>query len=184
MSHAPLARALLLAVAVAGSVGVPAHAAPGAPTDDPSASAVTASGFCPDGEEREFLRLINHFRKSHGKSELRFTATLGAAADHHSTEMAQHNYFRHDLLNGVSWSKNIVLHGYTYNTAKGENIAAGRGSAEGAFKQWKDSPGHRANMLDGSFGAIGIGRAYGSKSKYGWYWTTDFGGYRDAAVAC
>ena len=39
-------------------------------------------------------------------------------------------------------------------------------------------------MLSSNFKAIGIGRAYKSTSTYKWYWTADFGGYRDAAVSC
>jgi uncharacterized protein YraI len=34
-------------------------------------------------------------------------------------------------------------------------------------------------MLNGNFGAIGIGRAYDPASPYGWYWTTVFGGESD-----
>jgi uncharacterized protein YkwD len=30
-------------------------------------------------------------------------------------------------------------------------------------------------MLSTDFTEIGIGRAHGKKSKYGWYWTTTFG---------
>jgi len=34
-------------------------------------------------------------------------------------------------------------------------------------------------MLNSSFGAIGIGRAYDASSPYGWYWTTIFGDESD-----
>jgi uncharacterized protein YkwD len=98
--------------------------------------------------------------------------------------MAQHDYYAHDLLGGVTPWENMADHGYRYTTPKGENIAASMAGARAAFRAWKGSPGHRANMLDADFKAIGIGRAYGADSEWKWYWTTDFGGYRDAAVAC
>ena len=71
----------------------------------------------------------------------------------------------------------MAFFGYNYNTWKGENLAAGTSSAQTAFNLWHDSPGHNANMLGTNYTAIGIARRYTAGSPYGWYWTTDFGGY-------
>ena len=70
-----------------------------------------------------------------------------------------------------------------------ENIGAGHATAEAVLKQWQtacdpDSSGsctyaHRKNMLNPSYKVIGIGRAHNRASKFGWYWTTDFGGVVD-----
>ena len=150
----------------------------------PTLSAVTASGFCPDAEERAFLKLINNYRASKGLKAMRFTKTLGASAEHHSVDMANKNYFSHTLSGGITWSTNIKNHGYTFNTYRGENIAAGNSSASATFSQWKNSAGHNANMLNPAYTAIGIGRGYNVNAKYDWYWTTTFGGYQDAAIAC
>jgi hypothetical protein len=38
-------------------------------------------------------------------------------------------------------------------------------------------------MLNPSFVVIGIGRAFNSNSTYGWYWTTDFGGFLDQTIS-
>src|SRR5207237_9284275 len=67
--------------------------------------------------------------------------------------------------------------GYCFNTWKGENLAAGTAGAQAAFDLWKGSPGHSPNMLGANYYVIGIARAYTAGSGYGWYWTTDFGGY-------
>jgi hypothetical protein len=67
--------------------------------------------------------------------------------------------------------------GYTYTTWKGENLAAGTSSAQKAFDLWKASTGHNGNMLNTYYRAIGIARRYTAGSPYGWYWTTDYGGY-------
>ena len=66
--------------------------------------------------------------------------------------------------------------GYTDYSTVGENIAAGNASASKTFNQWKSSPDHDKNMRDKNFAEIGIGRADKNDSKYGWYWTTTFGG--------
>lgn len=176
--------AVLLAVTLASSVGAVGMAAPQAPTESPIMDATKAATFCADGEERAFLQLINNYRASYRLPALRFSRTLGAAADHHSNQMAKNNYFSHTMLHGVTWSRNIVDHGYGFVTSKGENIAAGRASAADTFSQWRNSPDHNAIMLSPSFTAIGIGRGYDASSTYDWYWTTDFGGIFDAGLAC
>jgi len=177
-------RTLILTLACVGIASPATAAAPAPPTVTADPSFVTAAGYCADAEERAFLALINAHRAENGRGPLRLTKTLAAAADHHSVDMATKNYFSHTLAGGVTWPQNIVNHGYTYSTYRGENIAAGKGTAAATFTQWKNSPGHNANMLNANFTAIGIGRAYAATSTYKWYWTTTFGGYRDAAVTC
>jgi len=176
--------ALILALAIVGATNAAVLSAPSVPATSADPSFVTASGYCADAEERYFLKLINDYRAQNGRGPLRLTKTLGAAAEHHSVDMASKNYFSHTLSGGVTWSQNITNHGYTYNTYKAENIAAGSSMSTQTFNQWKNSSGHRANMLSANFKAIGIGRAYGSASSYKWYWTTTFGGYQDAAFTC
>lgn len=134
-------------------------------------------GYSPDKQERAFLELINAHRRKHGAGKLRLNDQLGAAAEFHSRDMAKKNYFRHKLSNGDSPEQNIRRHGYTNYSVVGENIAAGQKSARQVFAAWKTSNGHNRNMLDKDFDEIGIGRVKGKKrSKYGWYWTTTFGG--------
>lgn len=144
---------------------------------------VTAAQYAPDEQECAFLGLVNRFRRQNGRKPLALSVSLGAAAEHHSVDMARNDYFSHDLHNGVSWSKNIRKHGYRGNPI-GENIAAGMESAQAAFATWKDSPPHRKNMLGRDYQAIGIGRAFGRDTDYGWYWTTTFGGPIEQQVGC
>ncbi len=175
---------LILVAALAGTASLSGAAAPAPPVGTADPSFVTATGYCADAEERAFLTLINNYRAQNGRGPLRLTKTLAAAADHHSVDMATKNYFSHTLSGGVTWSQNLVNHGYTYRTYKAENIAAGNATASATFTQWKNSSGHNANMLNANYTAIGIGRAYSSSSTYKWYWTTTFGGYQDGAVTC
>ena len=132
-------------------------------------------GYNPDGEERAFLDLINDYRRRNGAGALSPQEQLGAAAEHHSRDMAEKNYFKHRLANGDSPEENIERFGYRNWTHIGENIAAGYETANKVMEAWKKSPDHDKNMRSRDFTEIGIGRAYAKDSKYGWYWTTTFG---------
>ena len=132
-------------------------------------------GYSPDGEERAFLDLINSYRRQNGAGNLSLQDQLGAAAEHHSRDMANKNYFSHKLANGDSAEKNIERFGYTNWSFVGENIAAGHETAKAVMDAWKSSPDHDRGMRNNNFTEIGIGRAYDKSSKYGWYWTTTFG---------
>ena len=174
----------LVTLALLVSSAATTVAAPRGGGAGPTTAPISATQYRCDVEEKAFLKLINNYRATKGLKALRLTKTLGAAADHHSVEMATRNYFSHTLAGDVTWSQNIKNHGYTYNTYRGENIAAGNSTALATFNQWKNSPGHNANMLSPNFNAIGIGRAYAATSTYKTYWTTTFGGYQDAAAVC
>ncbi len=128
-----------------------------------------------DSEECRLLADVNKFRRQHNLQPLDLDRDLNEAADHHSQDMAKHDYFSHKLHDGTTASENIRDFGYKENPI-GENIFAGSAQAGTAFKWWENSAGHRRAMLNQDFEAIGIGRASDPKSEYGWYWTTTFGG--------
>ena len=173
--HALLLAALLAASAFAGLTG---------PRGADLTGAISANDYNPDGEECAMLRRINGYRRDQRKDPLVLSEKLGAAAKHHSEDMAREDYFSHTVKGeGISWKRNIRRHGYD-GSPIGENIAAGSSQAADTFDQWRRSDGHRRNMLNGDFEAIGIGRAYDRDSKYGWYWTTTFGGKADAEDRC
>ena len=147
------------------------------------AAAIPTSAYCLEPVEVEMLNLINQFRAENGLSALVASQTAGAAAEHHSINMAEQNFFSHTGQDGSSHASRLREHGYGFNTFTGENIAAGNASASATFTQWKNSSGHRANMLSPNYGVIGIGRAFSSGSEFGYYWTTTFGGVVDGAAA-
>lgn len=167
---------MAFAIAVAATISVvPAQ----------RAAAIPTSSYCLEPVEAEFLGYINDFRAQNGLPALVASQTAGAAADHHSINMANLDFFSHTGQDGSTLTSRMREHGYTFNTFLGENIAAGNASAFDTFIQWRNSAGHRANMLSANFSVIGIGRGFSSSSTYGYYWTTDFGGVVDgAAVRC
>jgi uncharacterized protein YkwD len=132
-----------------------------------------------DAEEQAFLVLINNYRTANGLGTLTACTSLNRAAQGHSEDMRDQNYFDHTGLNGSSpWDRACDACyelGCGPQTAMAENIAAGNSGAQGTFTQWQNSPGHNANMLGVNFTQIGIGRATGG-GMYGSYWTNVFGG--------
>lgn len=126
-----------------------------------------------DAEEAAFVRLLNEYRASNGLPALTPTRLLNQVAYDHSLAMGTRGFFSHTDPSGGTPYTRMVAAGYPYGAA--ENIAAGNGDAASTFQQWRTSPGHNANMLNGSVRAIGIGRAYVASSRYRYYWTNVFG---------
>lgn len=127
-----------------------------------------------DGEESQFLTLINTYRAQRGLGAFAHNLQLGQAATAHSQDLADHNRTGHTGSDGSGPQQRIERAGYDWS-AWGENVFWGDASAQGAFDWWKNSPDHNRNMLSASFTEIGIGRAYNAASTFDWYWTTDFG---------
>ena len=131
-------------------------------------------------ESETLLGLINEYRQSNGVPPLKLSYALTLAATHHSEDMAANNYFSHTSLDGRTPWNRMREAGYTYNTALGENIAAGSETARLLFEQWKSNKSHNFTMLSKDFKVLGIGSAYNPNSAYGWYWTTNYGGFDDS----
>ena len=180
-----LARSRAVGTRLAAALAAVSLAAPGAaaaPADPGSFAepslAVSSADACVDGEEVGFVALINDYRAASGLRPLSLSSSLSSAAAYHSVDMAAKGYLAHTLLDGTTVEQNMVNFGYEGGT-HGENIAAGTQTAAEAMQTWQGSAEHNANMLNASFGAIGIGRAYDPNSQYGWYWTTIFGDVSD-----
>jgi uncharacterized protein YkwD len=119
----------------------------------------------------EVLRLVNVERAKVGCAALRWESRLATAARLHSEDMARRNYFSHTSLDGRTPWDRIRAQGYTDGSA--ENIAAGYSTAAAVMTGWMKSPGHKANILNCSNKALGVG--IGKGGSYGTYWTQDFG---------
>ncbi|MCO5990396.1 CAP domain-containing protein [Actinoallomurus spadix] len=120
--------------------------------------------------ESAVVRLTNVQRAAHGCTALRVDTRLRTAARLHSADMRDRNYFDHNSRDGRTPWDRIKAAGYT--TPGAENIAKGYATPEAVVQGWMNSPGHRANILNCSLKAVGIGVAYGSGGPW---WTQDFG---------
>jgi uncharacterized protein YkwD len=136
-------------------------------------------------QEIAFLNSLNQYRAANGLQPLLLSDALSEASDRHNHDMAKYKFFSHYSVrsdwfaaNATPWTR-MSASGYTYNTNKAENIAAGQSTAALVFGAWKASAGHRANMLGSTYKVVGISFYQLAGSPYTYYWTTDFGGYVD-----
>ncbi|MFF8592397.1 CAP domain-containing protein [Streptomyces sp. NPDC015220] len=118
------------------------------------------------------VELVNTERAKVGCSPLTLNATLTAAAQAHSEDMAAHQNMSHTGSDGSAPGDRITRAGYDWS-AYGENVAYGYATPEQVMAGWMASPGHKANILDCAFKEIGVGVA-----QPGDYWTQDFGASR------
>ena len=136
-------------------------------------------------EEIAFVQMLNDYRASNGLGALLVSDAASLACDRHNADMGKYGFFSHTTsgsdwfaVGALPWDR-MAACGYDYNTAMGENIAAGYASASAVFAGWKSSSGHNANMLSPKYNVVGVSLVQVSGSRYGSYWTTDFGGYVD-----
>ena len=102
----------------------------------------------------QVLKLVNQERAKAGLSALTTNSTLTAAANKRAQETAKS--FSHTRPDGSSFSTVLKEYGISYRMS-GENIAYGQKTPQEVVTGWMNSEGHRANILNGSFGKIGIG---------------------------
>lgn len=128
-----------------------------------------------------FLALLNQYRRQKGLRPLAGDRLLEKTAQWMSEDMAGRGRVGHEDSLGRDPFQRLAAFGYTNNTYKAENVAAGHATAEEVFRSWRESPTHNANMLGPHFKFIGIGFAYQRRSRFGWYWATVFGGEKSGA---
>jgi len=137
-------------------------------TSKPAPKPTTAASPTTTGAPDEVVALVNRARADGGCAPVVEDARLTQAAAAHSADMAAQQYFSHTSRDGRTFAQRIIAAGYPQPGA--ENIARGQRSASQVMESWMDSPGHRANILNCSLHAIGVGLA-----TDGMYWTQDFG---------
>lgn len=120
--------------------------------------------------EVEVVALINEQRTAHGCPALHDDPRLRTAAVGHSADMRARNYFAHNTPDGITPWTRIEAQGYPDPSA--ENIAMGQQTPQEVVNAWMNSPGHRANILNCSSKAVGIGVQFGPDGPW---WTQDFG---------
>ena len=125
--------------------------------------------------ELQAVTLINQERTSRGVAALWIAPELTQSARLQSRYLADNNYLAHTWPDGTTPWDRMHWACYKYRTAA-ENIAGGQGSPAGAVTAWMNSTsGHREAILNPAYTEIGLGYAYNSNSKYGAYWTANFG---------
>jgi uncharacterized protein YkwD len=107
-----------------------------------------------EAEER-MLELVNRERTERGLKALQPDERLREVAREHSRDMFERGYFSHIDPDGRSPFERMRRGGARFQAA-GENLALAP-TVEVAHNGLMNSPGHRANILNPSFGRVGIG---------------------------
>lgn len=111
--------------------------------------------------------MISGFRGNNGLNPLTIDPELMRMASEQAHAMAAHDRMDHDI--GHPFAERIKNSPLRGNVAV-ENISAGYRTLAEAFSGWRDSPPHRANMLNPSVTRMGIAAVYSPASKYKVFW--------------
>lgn len=138
-------------------------------TDTPGTDTPDTKPDVPESGEsayvQEILRLVNAERAKAGLAALTLDASVTKAAQVRAIEIE--TSFSHTRPDGSSFSTALQEQGVSYR-GSGENIAWGQKSPEAVMNAWMNSDGHRANILNKNFTAIGIGHHQDAAGRNYW----------------
>lgn len=119
------------------------------------------------GEIESLVDAMNRERRGKGLRPLRLDARLSRAASDRADDMLERGYFDHVGPDGRSPFETVARNGYPFR-AVAENLATGYGTPSAVVSGWMGSPGHRANLLGGSYEDVGIAiRSASPVRRYG-----------------
>jgi len=137
--------------------------------------------------KQDVINLVNVERARLGLAPLSNNTLLEQAAQMHTDDMRQRNFFEHDNPDGQGPFNRIEAMGYlqpyydcncTKSYATGENIAKGQSTAAEVMETWMNSAEHRDNILSADYNEIGIGVTPVDPNEAGFtghFWTQNFG---------
>lgn len=105
------------------------------------------------------LEITNKYRKEVNEQPLTLDKNLSIIATIRAIEIAYSGKFSHTRPNGSEW--HTIWDEYydkSVNVTRGENLAYGYSSDEGACVGWRESQGHYENMIDPRFSKLGVGK--------------------------
>src|ERR1700730_3482083 len=112
--------------------------------------------------------MISAYRGNNGLGAVTIDPELMRLASEQASAMAARDKLDHDA--GRPFQDRIRKSGFDASVAV-ENISAAYHTLAEAFSGWRDSPPHRANMLNRNVTHMGIAAVYTPKSKYKVFWT-------------
>jgi len=102
-----------------------------------------------------------------------WSSTLTLAAEAHSSNMANYNFFSHTGLDDSTVGNRVSAQGYEWSYVS-ENIAAGQTSVQAAVDGWMESEGHCINIMSENAQEMGLACAVNNDADYRYYWTQVF----------
>ena len=125
--------------------------------------------------EQLIYEKVNEARMEYNPPELEWTSDVADVARKHSEDMGIKEHFAHENKEGELVSERLEKSGIVF-TVSAENIFKCTNYpdiVEEAVKGWMESPGHRANILNGDVTETGVG-IYKVKGKNEYYITQNF----------
>ncbi len=111
--------------------------------------------------------MISGYRSNNGLPPVTVDPELMRLAGEQARAMAEHDKMAYDI--GRPFQDRIRNSIFRGGVAV-ENISAGYHTLAEAFSGWRDSPPHRANMLNPGVTSLGIAAVYAPASKYKVFW--------------
>jgi uncharacterized protein YkwD len=111
--------------------------------------------------------MITGYRRNNGLGAVTLDPELMRLANEQASAMAEAGKLDHAVAR--PFQDRIRKSHFDAGVAV-ENIGAGYHTLAEAFSGWRDSPPHRANMLNASVTRMGIAAVYTPKSKYKVFW--------------
>ena len=126
----------------------------------------------------EVLRLVNIERANVGVAPLVLDEALCNAANMRAIEMDCTGVFGHKRPNEHSCFEVYDICNVEWQSACGENIAAGQATPEEVMNSWLKSAGHKANILSPEYTKMGLGYSNTDcgAGRYSRYWAQEFAG--------
>jgi uncharacterized protein YkwD len=107
----------------------------------------------------DMLGRLNAIRTEHRLPALSIDDRLNKAAQLHSDDMADRDFFDHQTPDGARMTDRADAFGYRWRLLL-ENIAAGQDNSAAAVDGWMHSEGHRAAILNANGRDAGMGYTF------------------------
>lgn len=133
-------------------------------------------------DQQEMLDQVNHARSSSRScgddnmpavAALSWNCMLQNAAQRHSEDMGNNDFFSHTGSDGLSVSDRVTASAYIWSSV-GENIAVGQTSITQVMTAWLNSPGHCRNIMSARSTEFGSAVVTTTAANYSHYWTQVF----------
>ena len=148
-------------------VGLAACAAEQPPPSEPPSFYVSLASARTELDAKAAASMISGYRRNHELPPVTLDRELMRLAQAQARAMAARNELDHNA--GGAFAERVRKSGVRARAVV-ENIAAGYHTLAEAFSGWRDSPGHRANMLNPEVTRMGIAAVYAPGSKYKVFW--------------
>lgn len=99
-----------------------------------------------------------------------WNCTLEGAAQAHSQDMGDNNFFSHTGSDGLRVGARADIAGYDWLMV-GENIAVGYSSVDAVVNAWLDSPSHCSTIMESRYTEMANALYLPSAADYSTYWT-------------